>query len=320
MCSVVGYIGKNYCRSFIMEGLSRLEYRGYDSSGFACLDPQDNRLMYVRSQGRLQNLAEKLTQHPLDGHLAVGHTRWSTHGAPTEDNAHPQFDCQKTLSIVHNGIVENFHELKEELIAAGHVFYSQTDTEVIAHGLEAILATTKSLKAAVTSLVNRLEGAYAFIVIMQDHPDHMIAVRKRSPLCLGVGTDEMYIASDALAFAGKTKKVLYMPDESFALVRNNTYELYSFAGKPLQTPVEELHLDWTDNGKMGHEHFMLKEIYEQKNAIVSTVKFYQDISSSIGKHMGLSKEHLKNLENMNLIGCGTSWHAARIGQFFFEKV
>ncbi len=320
MCSVVGYVGKNLSKTPILEGLSRLEYRGYDSSGFACLNPEDQRLMYVRSSGQLHNLISKIERHSFDGFLGIGHTRWASHGAPTELNAHPQFDCQHKISVVHNGIIENFRDLKEKLTAQGHTFVSETDTEVVAHILEQELKGGKPLKKALVDWVNQLHGAYALLVISQDHPESLIVVRKRSPMCFGQGAQEVFVASDPIAFAGKTDRVFYMPDETFALVYKHEVELYDFSGNSLPIEYQKLNLQITDTQKHGHEHYMLKEIYEQKNAIRATIKFYQDTSSSISKHMGLTKEQLKNLETIGLIGCGTSWHAARIGQFFFEQI
>lgn len=320
MCSVVGYIGNSLSRAHILEGLSRLEYRGYDSTGFACLHPEDNRLMYVKASGQLNNLTEKFKNNPFDGFLGIGHTRWASHGAPSENNAHPQFDCHKRISVVHNGIIENHHELKEQLIALGHSFHSETDTEVVAHCLEHKLSQNQSLKQALLEWVNHLQGAYALLVLSQDHPDNIIVVRKRSPLCFGQGAHEMFVASDALAFAGKVDKVFYMPDESFALVTKAGVQLYDFKGNELPVTYQKTDISWSGSEKHGHEHFMLKEIYEQKNAIRDTVKFYEQISSSITKQMGLTKDQLKNLSSLSLIGCGTSWHAARIAQFFFEHI
>lgn len=320
MCGIVGYIGKNYSRAFVMEGLGRLEYRGYDSVGFACISPNDNNFLYAKSPGRLPNLIRQLDQHPIDGHVGIGHTRWSTHGSVTRENAHPQFDCQKTISIVHNGIIENHHELRQRLQEAGHIFHSQTDTETIAHLLESLLAAHQTIKAAFVDLIGQIKGAYAFVALLQEFPEKMLLVRKRSPLCIGVGDNEMFIASDPMAFAGKTKKVLFLPDESFALVKQDMIELYDFSGKPLQLPFEELRLDYEDQEKKGHEHHMLKEIYDQKNAIYGTVSFLSSISNRLWDHVGLSPEQVKNLDSLTLIGCGTSWHAALIAQFFFEQI
>lgn len=320
MCGIVGYIGKNFSRSVVMDGLSRLEYRGYDSAGFACLNPIDNRFFYARTEGRLSNLQKQFEQTPIDGHLGIGHTRWSTHGHATVENSHPQFDCQKTISVVHNGIIENHYELREQLKAQAHIFHSLTDTETIAHFFESLLQTHQTLKGAITDLVTQLEGAYAFVALLQDHPDSMVLVRKRSPLCIGIGDDEMYVASDPIAFVNKTKKLLFMPDESFAIVKKDRIELYDFKGKVLPLPIQEMPIDWHDYEKKGYEHYMLKEIYDQKNAIYATVSFLHSMSNQIWDHIGLSKEQAKNLDHISLTGCGTSWHAARIGQFFFEQV
>ena len=320
MCSVVGYVGKAYSRAYVVEGLSRLEYRGYDSAGFACLNPQDNHLTYVKSQGGINQLLKQFEKFPIDGFLGIGHTRWSTHGVASDVNAHPHFDCHKALSIVHNGIIENYHELKQQLQATGHIFHSQTDTETIAHLFEALLETHKTFKGALIDLVNHLQGAYAFICLMQEQPDCILVVRKRSPLCIGIGDDEMFIASDLLAFAGRTKKILFLPDESFALVKRDRIELYDFSGKPLPLTIQEVDYTWTNDGKQGYEHFMLKEIYEQKKVIYDTVHFFRSISSRIWEHIGLSSEFITGLQSINFIGCGTSWHAARIAQFFFEKI
>jgi len=320
MCSVVGYIGKRYCKALVLEGLERLEYRGYDSAGFACLNPKDNRLLYLKSEGKLHHLIKGLAQSPIDGYLGIGHTRWATHGSPSEKNAHPHFDCNKSLSIVHNGIIENHHELKKQLVESGHVFHSETDTEIIAHLFEALLVSHKTFKAALIELVNKLEGAFSFISIMQNYPDTMVLVRKRSPLCIGIGDGETFVASDLLAFAGKTKKIIFLPDESFAIIRNEMIELYDFSGKTLPISIQNIDIDVDTREKGGYQHFMLKEIYEQKNAISGTLEFLKSISANIWEHLGLSAQQAKNLETIVIVGCGTSWHAARIAQFFFEEV
>lgn len=320
MCSVVGYIGKNCSRTYVLEGLSRLEYRGYDSAGFACLNQHDGRLVYAKSAGKIDNLVVKLSKEPIDGSLGIGHTRWATHGLSTEHNAHPQFDCHKAIAIVHNGIIENHHELKSHLVSAGHVFHSHTDTEIVAHLLEALLLGHKTFKGAVVDLVNQLEGAYAFIIILEQYPDRMILVRRRSPLCIGIGDNEMFVASDVLAFAGKTQKVLFLPDESFAIVHSNMIELYDFQGNSLRVETQKLDIDWTDQEKNGHDHYMLKEIYEQKNAMCATVDFLKSISAHVWDYLGISASYAREMKSIALVGSGTSWHAARIAQFFFESI
>lgn len=320
MCSVVGYIGKNYCRGFIFEGLGRLEYRGYDSSGFACLDPNDNSLLYARSEGLLVNLVKKIDNEPIDGFVGVGHTRWSTHGVATQENAHPQFDCQKKISIVHNGIIENHHELRTQLTTTNHTFLSNTDSEVIAHLFEQLLETSSSFNNAVIELLSRLQGAYAFISLLQAYPDQMLLVRKRNPLCIGIGQNEMFIASDVLAFADKTRKVVFIPDNCFAIVKKDVIELYDFFGSPIPVVIQEISADWSLHEKKGHEHFMLKEIYEQKQAIAATVHHLKSISSDFFAQVGLTSEQAKSLQSLSFIAAGTSWHAGRIAQFFFEQI
>ncbi len=324
MCSVVGYIGKNPSRSFVLEGLRRLEYRGYDSAGFACLDSSDQRLFYAKSEGRLENLVNELDRVPIDGFSSIGHTRWATHGVSSRQNAHPQFDSQEKIAIVHNGIIENHRDLRAQLQKAGHIFLSETDTEIIARLAEDLFAAHSHqenvAKSALIELLGMLEGAYAFVFLMQDYPDQIIMVRKRSPLCVGIGDGEMFIASDMLAFAGKTNKVVFLPDESFAIVRKDTIELYAFDGTALQSQIQEVESHWDDQGKKGHKHFMLKEIYEQKGAIYDTVYALRALQEKIWDQIGCSQDYIQKLDSVVLIGCGASWHAARIAQFYFEHV
>ena len=320
MCSVVGYVGKNYSRSFVMQGLERLEYRGYDSAGFACLHPNDSRIMYTKAEGGVSNLVKNLDSAPIDGHIGVGHTRWSTHGGISTENAHPHFDCERRISIVHNGIIENHHELREQLTNEGHSFYSETDTEIVAHLLESLLKRHDSPKNAVIELVNTLQGAYAFAIIMSAYPDKMMVVRKRSPLCVGSGDDEMFVASDLLAFADKTNKVLFLPDECFAFVYKDVVEVYDFAGKSIKTHFQIVEVPQVDNLKGRYEHYMLKEIYDQKKVINDTVHKYRAQAGTIWQQMGLSAAQIKCLKQIQFIGCGTSWHAGLVAQHFFEEI
>lgn len=320
MCSVVGYIGDSSCRNLLLEGLSRLEYRGYDSAGFACLNTNNNRLIYAKSPGRLARLKEMLEQDPFDGSIGIGHTRWSTHGNATQENAHPHFDCNKQISIVHNGIIENHHALRKELLCAKHLFHSDTDTEVVVHLLEEQLALGKPLKEAWIFVVSRLEGAYAFIVLLQEHQDQLILGRKRSPLCVGIGDGEMFVASDPIAFAGKTDKVVFLPDDSSAFITKDTLQIFDANGQELPFIVQEMNCTWASQEKNGHEHLMLKEIYDQKNGIYATVKSLSSITETIWDQLGLSQDLVQNISSLSFIGCGTSWHAARIAQFFFEYI
>ncbi len=320
MCSVVGYIGGNKSRQIVLQGLSRLEYRGYDSAGFACYDSLAHTLQYIRSTGPLINLKKAFEQKPINGCVGIGHTRWATHGLSTENNAHPQFDCHQSVSVVHNGIIENYALLKHELERKGHIFTSQTDTEVIAHYFEQALQEQQSLHDAVKVLVNALEGAYAFIIVARQYPDTLIAVRKRSPLCVGAGEDEMFVASDVIAFADNADAVFFLPDEHWVLISKQGMKLYSFSGDLIPFTFQPISAQWKENDMQGYEHYMLKEIYEQKEVIARTVDALEAESATVWEQLGVGAEYIQQLESINLLGCGTSWHAARIAQFFFEAV
>ncbi len=322
MCSVVGYVGEVLSRDFVIEGLNRLEYRGYDSAGFACIDPQSGHIHYEKAAGKLENLRTRLVSNPIDGRICIGHTRWSTHGISSDENAHPHFNTLRTIAVVHNGIIENYRHLRAQLQEAGHLFYSQTDTEVIAHVLEVELAThDNDLHKAVTALVRQLEGAYAFVCVLQEFPDVMVLARKRSPLCIGVGNGHMYVASDVVAFADKTTNVVYLPDESFVLLSKDQIRMYRFDGSPLMPQVQKITVDHTlAIESHGYQHHMLKEIYEQKKVIQDTVHFLHLLGDGVWDYVGVSAEYIRNLKSLSLIGCGTSWHAARIAQFYFEHI
>lgn len=328
MCSIVGYVGNNKSKAFVLEGLLRLEYRGYDSAGFACFTQEDNLIRYAKAVGGLHNLIEKIDQESFDGGLGIGHSRWATHGKPSEFNAHPQFDCYQHIALVHNGIVENHLSLKKSLEDEGHVFRSDTDTEVIAHLFESLLAVYRAqqsheqeaLRLAVITLVSQLEGPCTCIALLREYPDAVVVVRRRSPLCIGIGNNEMFVASDAVAFAGRADKIIFMPDESFAFVTKNDVQLYDFQGKSLSWQSEAFDMQWSDTEKNHFEHYMLKEIYEQKPAISKTVNFLDAITVTINDYLGLKADDIRALQQISFVACGTSWHAARIAQFFFEHV
>ncbi len=320
MCTVVGYIGKSLCSTFIFEGLARLEYRGYDSAGFACLDPLNQKLLFLKASGQLSQLTDRAKNNPIDGFLGIGHTRWSTHGDFSENNAHPHFDCSKTISVVHNGIIENYNELKAQLTQAGHEFYSETDTEVISHLFEGFTHAEDLAVTQVCSAVRLLQGTYAFIVMLQAFPEQLIVVRKKSPLCIGIGDGEMFIASDVIAFAGKTDKVFFLPDESFALVSKDRILAYDFSGQPLPIVLHTTTAIFERSDKAGYEHFMLKEIYEQKRAITKTVESLRKSESFLFDQLGLTATDLCNTNKICFLACGTSWHAARIAQFYGEAI
>lgn len=330
MCSVVGYSGPRLCRHMILEGLSRLEYRGYDSSGFACINPA-LKLASVKTQGGIEQLNLKIAtqemgasisssgENSLDGTLGMGHTRWSTHGVSTDTNAHPHFDCHKSIAVVHNGIIENFVLLKEKLQLMGHHFVSQTDTEVVAHLFEDEIKT-KPLEKAVLSLVTKLQGAYALLIISEKYPDSLIAVRKSSPLCLGIAAKEIFVASDVTAFADKADQVVFLPDESYVLISGTDYHVYNYFGERIYPPVQKNTCVWLSEGKSGYEHYMLKEIYEQKRVIIDTVNFLRGNTMAVMQQLNISPEIVQDIQNIHFIGCGTSWHAGLIGEYFMQEI
>jgi glucosamine--fructose-6-phosphate aminotransferase (isomerizing) len=318
--SIVGYIGKRLSRAVVLEGIQRLEYRGYDCAGFACLHPENNRILYAKVTEKLQELKQQCEQNSIDGRVGIGHLRLATHGVITHENTHPQFDCQKSIALVHNGIIENYHRLKEQLEEAGHTFLSTTDSEVIAHLFEDSLRSHKTCKDALIELVTHLEGAYSFAALLQGYPEYIILVRRRSPLYIGIGDDEVMISSGLRALSGFSNKIAILLDESFALIQNDFIELYDFSGKSLPLHTQEMAFNDCVHEKYDYEHYMLKEIYEQKNAIHATVEFLNLISSNIWEHIGIPVKKVQQLERIHLIGSGSSWHAARIAQFFFEHI
>lgn len=344
MCGAVAYVGDKPCRQYLLEGLRRLEYRGYDSAGIVCIDSNHNHFSYQKEAGGL-DLMQKLAQNcNFDGLTGMGHTRWATHGVVNQNNAHPHFNCRKNIAVIHNGIIEGYEQIREQLIQEGHDFYSTTDTEVAAHLLGTLLDTHKSVKSASLALAKKLHGAFAFIFMIEELPDQLLVLRRRSPLVIGIGNNEMFLASDVLAFGDRTNKVIFLPDESCAIIKKNSFDLYNFAGEPLFVTPQEINLENAQFDKQGFEHFMIKEIYEQKRAILRTVSFYNLLSSCgesyseknpeslqtlsnpleyndcIWRQVGVTKEQISDLKKINLVAAGTSWHAARIAQFFFEMI
>ncbi len=327
MCSVVGYVGHRQSCALVLDGLVRLEYRGYDSSGFACINAKTENLEVAKAVGGLSNLFEVLKKHPIDGTVGIGHTRWSTHGIPSEKNAHPHVDCHQKLAVVHNGIIENHQALKVSLEAKGHTFTSETDSEVIAHLFEQErsscvsypVACPPSYKNVVLQVVKQLEGAYACVVVFEDAPETLLALRKSSPLCVGRGQKEMFVASDVLAFSGHVQEVAFLPQETYAFVRATSVEAFDFSGNPIELNFEKLDSLWIAAEKDGHEHYMLKEIYEQKSAIYKTATLCSSLGTAVWDKTGISSEAIQRLKRIKIIGCGTSWHAGRIAEFFFEE-
>lgn len=320
MCGITGYIGHQKCRAFILEGLSRLEYRGYDSAGFVCIDTSGV-LCLEKAAGRLQVLVDILDDLPHDGTLGMGHTRWATHGIATRENAHPHTDCLKETAVVHNGIIEHYAQLRDELIRKNHTFLSETDTEVIVHLFEEISAKEDDICKVMAALMAKLSGAFAILLISKKYPGMLIAARRKSPLVIGIGDQEMYVASDPLVFSDKTNRLVYLPNDSFVLVKPDKILAFDAQGTPLKVAVQELNAQFYAVTKEGFEHYMLKEIYEQPQVIARTVSAYQELGDhELFERLGLSAQECGALESINLVGAGTSWHAGKIGQFFFEII
>lgn len=321
MCSVFGYIGKQYSRQIVLQGLARLEYRGYDAAGFACLtDEPVTQLVCVKAEGHLQNLHKKIEIDPIDGKIGIGHTRWATHGGFSLANAHPHFDCNKTIALIHNGIIENHASLKEQLSTNAHSFHSTTDSEIVAHLLENELAMHGFCPKTLASVFSKLEGTFAIVALLKEYPGQLIVARKKSPLCIGLGDGEYFVSSDPLAFADKTNYVTFLPDESFALLSVNGVSLFDFSQQELPFEFKMVKVDDQKLDKAGHEHFMLKEIYEQKKVINDTLAYLNNLHEDLWQQLGITAEYARSLKSINLIGCGTSLLASRIAQFFFESI
>lgn len=317
MCGIVGYIGKQEAAGVLIEGLRRLEYRGYDSAGVAILNGDSIQLR--RSPGKLSVLEELLKKQPLHGTVGLGHTRWATHGRPSEENAHPHTCCQNKIVVVHNGIIENYVELKKRLIGKGHAFKSQTDTEVLAHLIEE--AYQGDLRTAVQAALKQAQGSYAMGVLCSGDQRHFIAARKDSPLVLGIGEQEMLLASDVPALLPYTRKVIFLEDGDIADVRPEGVQLTDLEGKPVAREIQTIVWDAVMAEKAGYKHFMLKEIYEQPRTVRDT--FRSRISLEEGRvalEEILSPEEVQTLKKVCLVGCGTSYHAALVGQYWLEEL
>jgi glucosamine--fructose-6-phosphate aminotransferase (isomerizing) len=344
MCGIVAYIGEQACRRTIFDGLARLEYRGYDSVGFACLDANSNQIYCQKDAGSSDLVSKLASSVSFDGTIGMGHTRWATHGMADVDNAHPHFNCKKSIAVVHNGIIEDFASLREQLTRDGHTFNSSTDSEVAVHLFGSLLETYQDISRAVLALVKKLHGAYALVFLLKDYPDQLIIVRRKSPLVVGIGDNEMFIASDLLAFSDKTNQIIFLPDNCCGIVKKNNIDIFDFAGNHIPCKAETIHSVYTTIDKQDFEHFMLKEIYEQKRAIIHTIGFFnmigcdnerltektlnpirpqqnqREYNECIWRQLGVTKSQIKNLKTLKIVAAGTSWHAARIGQFFFEII
>jgi glucosamine--fructose-6-phosphate aminotransferase (isomerizing) len=319
MCGIVGYIGSKPLTSILLDGLRRLEYRGYDSAGIAVVNGSG--LQVVRCAGKLRDLEESLRLNPLDGTFGIGHTRWATHGRPTEENAHPHRDCTGRLVVVHNGIIENYLELKDNLQKRGHTFKTETDTEVMAHLIEEKLRD-HSLEEAVRLTLPELRGVYAISVISADHPRKIVAARNGPPLVVGLGKDEYFVASDIPAILNHTRDVFFLDDGELAVVTEQGVQIRDLQGHPIARKVQRITWDPIMAEKSGFKHFMLKEIYEQPRAIRDTLlgRVSRESGSIFLEEMEISAEDFRKVRRIALVACGTSWHAALVGKFLLESV
>ncbi len=315
MCGIVGYLGRQEAGPILLNNLRGLEYRGYDSAGVAVLD--SGRIDVVRRLGKLAILEEALEKECPVGTVGIGHTRWATHGAPSERNAHPHLDCKEQIAVVHNGIIENYHPLKEELIRRGHTFNSDTDTEVLAHLIE--MYYTDDLEEAVRTALTRIEGSYALAVVCPEHPDLIVAARKDSPLIVGLGKDEYFLASDIPAVLAHTKDVLVVEDNEMVLVTPTGVVLKGLDGTVIEREPIKVTWDAGAAEKSGYDDFMLKEIFEQPTAIRETMRGRVDNGKIILDELRMTEADIKRIDKVFIVACGTSYHAGMVAKYAIES-
>ncbi|MBE6069406.1 MAG: glutamine--fructose-6-phosphate transaminase (isomerizing) [Clostridium lundense] len=319
MCGIVGYIGKRQASSLLVEGLSKLEYRGYDSAGVAIMDTDSDDINVVKCKGRLANLEAKLNNTPLDGTLGIGHTRWATHGEPSDLNSHPHSNSDETISVVHNGIIENYINLREWLTSKGYKFLSETDTEVIPHLVDYYYKG--DLLDAVMKAVSKMEGSYAIGVVCSKEPDKLVAVRKDSPLIVGLGKDECFIASDIPAVLNHTRDIYLLNDKEFVLMTRDGIKLFTEDKEEIKKDI--YHVTWNADAaeKGGYEDFMLKEIHEQPKVIKDTMTSRVMPGKPITlDDITITHDQIENISKIYIVACGTAYHAGVVGKYVIEKL
>ena len=327
MCGIIGYIGEKEVLPILIDGLKKLEYRGYDSAGIAVLSRGE--LKCIRSVGKVTNLETNLDSQPLKGKLGLGHSRWATHGKPSEENAHPHTDCHEKLVVVHNGIIENYLALKKELEEEGHIIRSETDTEIIAHLIEKYLEAHRiiplpikiHLTQAVQKALARIKGSYALGVLYSGEPDILVAARKESPLIIGLGEGECFLASDIPAILSFTRRIIHLEDGDIAVLSRKGVEIYDSKGKKMDRGITNITWNAQMAEKAGFPHFMLKEILEQPRAVEETLRgrISPDSDEILLDELNLSAEEIRRIKRIIITGCGTSWHAALVGEFILEE-
>ena len=322
MCGIVGYVGNKQVVPLIIDGLRKLEYRGYDSAGIAVVD-DNNHLELRRAEGKLRNLEECIRLNPLDGNYGIGHTRWATHGRPTEENAHPHRDCSGRIVVVHNGIIENYLKLKKELQEKGHEFKTETDTEIVAHLIEEHIKTDGlNFEESVRKSVHQLKGIFALSIISSDEPDKIIAVREGPPVVIGLGDGEFFVASDIPAILQHTRDVFYLGEKEIAILTKDSVRVTDYDGNVVEPKQQRITWDPIMAEKGGFKHFLLKEIYEQPRAVRDTVR--GRVSLDTGKvyldAMDISEEDFRNVRSIKIAACGTSWHAGTAAKYMLEEL
>jgi glucosamine--fructose-6-phosphate aminotransferase (isomerizing) len=320
MCGIVGYVGERDAVPIILDSLRRLEYRGYDSAGIAVIDG-DGQLGGTKAEGKLGRLAERLESEPLHGSVGIGHTRWATHGRPSDANAHPHLDCRQNVAVIHNGIIENYAGLRDRLLADGHAFRSETDSEVIAHLIEE--QDEGDIVVAVRKILTQLQGAYALGVIASGSPDRLVFARSgASPLVVGIGKDEMFVASDTPAILQYTRKQLILRENEMVVVERGGYELTDFEGNPIEREVQQIMWDASSAEKGGFKHFMLKEMFEQPGVVKQTLTGRIDESNDaqLAAELELDEGLLRDVNKISILGCGTAYHAGMIGMYLLRAL
>jgi glucosamine--fructose-6-phosphate aminotransferase (isomerizing) len=311
MCGIVGYCGKQKAAPILFDALKRVEYRGYDSAGITTLD--DKELMTRKGIGKLAEVESANELSTLPGTIGIGHTRWATHGGVTRENAHPHFDCNNTVSVVHNGTIENYQELRKELLNKGHQLISETDTEVIPHLIEDELKSGAPLEEAVLTIAPKLDGSYAFLVVTSHEPDKLVAIRKERPLAIGISDQGIFAGSDAMVFPDYVKKLLPLDEGEMAVISKNNVEFFDASGSRLKKDVRELNVKWIEADKQGHKYFMLKEILEQPEVLENALKQDKDSFTEIAMDILRAGQVI-------ITACGTSRYAALVGRYLFSKV
>jgi glucosamine--fructose-6-phosphate aminotransferase (isomerizing) len=322
MCGIVGYVGNKQVVPLIIDGLRKLEYRGYDSAGIAVVD-ENHQLKIRRAEGKLRNLEEVLRQKPLDGTYGVGHTRWATHGRPTEENAHPHRDCTGRVVVVHNGIIENYLELKDELRKKDHQFVTETDTEIVAHLIEEHLKQGKTFEQAVRQSVGELRGIFALSMLSADEPDTVISARQGPPVVIGVGDGEYFVASDVPAILEHTRDVFFLGDGEIAVMTRDSVRVTDFAGTQVEPQMQRITWDPIQAEKGGFKHFMLKEIYEQPRAVRETVEGRISLDTGrvfLDEMTNITEADFRRFTSVKIAACGTSWHAGLAGKYMIEEL